>query len=281
MINPPEGEFTPRESVAEPISSSREEQIRNAVYQIAQAANTTDNLQGLFYSIHQILGTLMPAQNFFIALYDPSTEMVSYPYFVDERDEAPGTEPEKLGHGMTAYVLRSGQPILASPEIFSRLVESGDVEVVGADSIDWLGVPLMVKNKIIGVLAVQTYTQGIRFTQEELDILVFVSNQVAMAIERKSSEQRLRDSEARYRAIVEDQTDMICRFRADGTLTFVNQALCTHFGLDHKTAIGQSYFPLLPPDELAKSKAYLDTLTPAHPTGMIEHYTLSPDGEIR
>jgi PAS domain S-box-containing protein len=260
------------------VSPHRAEQIQNAVYQIAQATNTTDHLQDLFYSIHQVLGTLMPAQNFFIALYDPATEMISYPYYVDEKDLPPA--PQKLDHGLTAYLLRTGQPILASPEVFADLVARGEAEIVGADSIDWLGVPLIVKNQIIGILALQSYTPGIRFSGEDLNILVFVSNQVAMAIERKSSEQRLRDGEARYRAIVEDQTDMICRYRADGTLTFVNQALCTHYGLNHKTAIGQSYFPLLPPEEIERSKAYLATLSPAHPLGTIEHYALAPDGDV-
>ena len=74
------------------VSPHRGEQIRNAVYQIAQATNTTDNLQELFYSIHRVLGRLMPAQNFFIALYDPATEMVSYPYFVDENDQPPALQ---------------------------------------------------------------------------------------------------------------------------------------------------------------------------------------------
>src|SRR5450759_4516216 len=187
----------------------RVDKIQAAVYQIAQSTNLSENLTVLFRSVHQILGTLMPVQNFFIALYDPETEIISFPYFVDEHDHPP--EPRKIDHGITAYVLRTGKPLLASPKVFESLVQENQVDNMGAPSIDWLGVPLPTKNGIIGVLAVQSYQVNIRFGEVERDILVFVSNQIGLAIDRVLKEEGLRESEARYRAVVENQTDLICR----------------------------------------------------------------------
>jgi two-component system, cell cycle sensor histidine kinase and response regulator CckA len=92
------------------------------------------------------------------------------------------------------------KPLLASPEVFDELVKSGEVEMIGAPSIDWLGVPLITRDRTIGMLAVQTYTPGIRYGETEKDMLVFVSTQVAMAIERKKGEEALRLSEERYRS---------------------------------------------------------------------------------
>ncbi len=170
----------------------REEKMREAIYQISEAANTAKDLEGLFASIHKAVGELMPARNFYIALYEQESEMISFPYFVDEKDEAPGRR--RLGRGLTEYVLRTGEPLLASPEVFARLVASGEVEAIGTPSVDWLGVPLVGAQGIIGVLAVQSYTKGVRFGEEEKRILQFVSTQAAMAIERKRSTEQLKAS---------------------------------------------------------------------------------------
>ncbi len=161
----------------------RAERLKNAAYRIAEAALTADDPNYLMASIHKIIAELIPANNFYIALYDAVNDLISFPYFVDEFEAAPGTE--KPGKGLTEYVLRTGEPLLATPKVFGELEKKGEVESVGPASVDWLGVPLKIKDKTIGVLTVQSYTEGIRFGEEEKNILVFVSAQIAMAIERK------------------------------------------------------------------------------------------------
>jgi two-component sensor histidine kinase len=134
----------------------------------------------------------MPAKNFYIALYDYDKEILSFPYFADEYDKTPA--PKRLGKGLTEYVLRTGEPLLASPEVFEELVKKGEVELIGAPSIDWLGVPLKTENKTFGILVVQSYTEGVRFKKEDMEILKFVSGQTALAIKRKHAEQQLKES---------------------------------------------------------------------------------------
>jgi hypothetical protein len=73
-------------------------------------------------------------------------------------------------------LLRTGEPLLVTPEIFAQLVESGEVELLGAQSIDWLGVPLKIAVQTIGVIAVQTYTPGVRLTEKDKDLLIFIFN---------------------------------------------------------------------------------------------------------
>jgi PAS domain S-box-containing protein len=168
----------------------RAEKAREITHQISQAAVSTESLEELYHSIHELLGELMPVENFYIALYEPSNDLLSFPYFVDQYDQPP--PPQKPGRGLTEYVLRSGQPLLASPDIFAQLAKQGKVDARGTDSVDWLGVPLKVKEQVIGVMVTQSYTEGIRFSQEDADLLTFVSTQVAMAIERKRAEEQVR-----------------------------------------------------------------------------------------
>ena len=171
------------------------EKLQVAMYAISQAAILSDNLGDLYKAIHQVLGELMPVENFFIALYDPADEMVTYPYFQDQQDQIP--EPKKAGRGLTGHVLRTGKTLFASPDVFQKLLQEGEVELVGTNSVDWLGVPLISKEKTIGVMVTQTYTEGVRFTQAHADLLTFVSTQVAMAIESKRAQDKIRQQAER------------------------------------------------------------------------------------
>jgi PAS domain S-box-containing protein len=218
--------------------------MQRALFSIANATNETRNLDELYKSIHLTLSTLMPAENIFIALYDETQGIISYPYYQDQFDQPP--EPSKREHGLTAYVIRTGDAQLVDPARFEELIASGEVESVGSASIDWLGVPLKIKNRTFGMIAVQSYTEGIRFTEEHKNLLEFVSDQIAMAVERVRNEETIRISEKRYRDIIEDQTDLICRFRQDGSLTFTNQAFCDFFSIEREDVPGSSIFSILP-----------------------------------
>jgi diguanylate cyclase (GGDEF)-like protein/PAS domain S-box-containing protein len=193
------------------------EKIREALYQISQAADTAPNLENLLLQVHQIIGGLMPANNFYLALYDSEKQVVSFPYYVDEYDSPPSAQ--EFGKGLTDYVIRSGQPLLASPELFRKMVEVGEVDIVGTPAVDWLGVPLKTSDtKAIGAIVVQTYNEGIRYTDHDKEVLTFVSSQAARAIERKRTEDALRSSEGRQSALLEAVPDLIFVFDQEGTI---------------------------------------------------------------
>jgi PAS domain S-box-containing protein len=201
----------------------RKERVNESIFQISEAANSAQNLRGLFQSIHQVISGLMPANNFYISLYDPDPSILSFPYFVDEYDTPP--EPKPLGRGLTEYVLRTGQALLASPEVFAELERRGEVESIGAPSIDWLGVPLNIDGKTIGVLVVQTYTEGLRYSEEDKNILKFVCDQIAMVIHRKKTEEDVQDRERFLSSMFESIQDGISILAEDYTVLRVNKAM--------------------------------------------------------
>ena len=181
--------------------AKRAERIQLATYRISEAAQAAGSLQELFRAIHAIVGELMPAKNFYIALYDAASDLLTFPYYVDEYDsDFPSKRP---GKGLTEYVLRTGEPLLVTPEVQAELERRGQVELIGAPSIDWVGVPLKIGDRPIGVLVAQTYAPGVRYGETERHVLQFVSTQVAMAIERKRTEEQLHESERKYRLLFE------------------------------------------------------------------------------
>jgi len=208
----------------------RSEVLRSALYRIAEETSSAENLPQFYRAIHNIVGELMYARNFYIALYDPGTQYLSFPYWVDEIDPPPA--PRRLARGLTEYVLRSGEPLLVSPEKFAELVRRAEADEIGAPSLDWLGVPLKVGNTAIGAVVVQSYNENIRFGEKEKEILTFVSQQIASALEHKRHEEALRRSEARYRSLVQSAAYGIYRASREGKFLDVNPALITMLGYD-------------------------------------------------
>jgi len=165
----------------------RAELLERALYEIARAPETVKNLNDLYHVVHLIIKGLMPAENFYVCLYDEKEDLLHYPYFVDEIDAWP--QPEKPGKGLTAYVLRTGRTLLCDTVLDKELVRCGEVEMVGSPSACWLGAPLKVGEKIIGIIALQHYSDSKAYGEREKQILDFVSGQIANTIERKRAEE--------------------------------------------------------------------------------------------
>jgi len=171
----------------------RAEELQAALYRIADQTSAATDLEMFYAAIHGIVGELMDARNFYVALYDEDTGLLSFPYFMDERDPKPSPRP--LRKRITEYVMRSGEPQLAPAERFQELVRSGEIEEIGTPSVDWLGVPMKKGSQAFGVLVVQSYSENVRYGARDLEILNFVGQHVATAIEHKRSENALRHSE--------------------------------------------------------------------------------------
>ncbi len=193
------------------------ETVAHLLYQISNAVSVTSDLDELYERIHAILSNTINAANFFIALLDKQRTQLDFRYFEDELDDYKGVVFDINNPGATSFsveVIRSGKPLLVTTrelppseisvledaagavymvrECFLNNKEITEEAMFGTLSMAWLGVPLKIKGETVGVMVVQSYTNPFQYSAKDVNLLVSVSEQVALAVERKGIEQDLR-----------------------------------------------------------------------------------------
>jgi diguanylate cyclase (GGDEF)-like protein/PAS domain S-box-containing protein len=169
------------------------EKLQQVLYNISKAANSPISLGQLYPIIHRELGNIIDTTNFFIALTDYQKDEVYFPYFVDEKDKDFPIINFSETNSLTVYVIKTDQPLLADYKKLKKMVAQRELNVIGTitEKSIWLGVPLKVESKTIGAMAVQSYTNPKLYSEKDIEIMEFVSNQIATAIERKRMEEKL------------------------------------------------------------------------------------------
>lgn len=167
---------------------NRTERIQRVLYNISNEVIRTNSLSELLQKIKLELGTILDTTNFYVALFDEESNKISLPIFVDEKDSYK-TFP--TGKTLTSYVFKTQKPLYGTKNVLSDLEEQGEIEKIGTDTEIWLGVPLIVEDKAIGVLAVQSYTRGKAYEKSDIKILEFVADQIGLSIRRIRAEESL------------------------------------------------------------------------------------------
>lgn len=225
------------------------EALQAAIYRISDATSSNIGMDEFYGAIHEALKGVMVAENFYIALYDRETSLLSFPYHVDEKDDTP--LPAPLGKGSTSYVIRNNRALLGKSETMKELEERGILIPNGTRSIDWLGVPLKIRNETIGAMAVQAYDEHVRYTQRDLDILSYVSNQVASSIERKQAEISLKSSEEQYRELYQNNPLMLFTLSLDGAIIAMNQSAIAQLEYPEGELIGKPVLAVIHAEDQA------------------------------
>lgn len=202
------------------------EKLQAALYKISELTATNADMHGFYLEVHKILSGLMKVDNCYIALLDESGKTLSFPFYLDQY--SPPAHERPLRKGFTEYVLRVGEARLINRGLSELLVQQGEVLRLVSDpeqqlphATSWLGAPLLIDQQALGVIAVQSYDEAYLYSENELNILRFVSQHIAVAIQRKlNTEQQKQHQEELERKIFERtrelrQTNLFLRLQVE------------------------------------------------------------------
>jgi transcriptional regulator with GAF, ATPase, and Fis domain len=168
--------------------------MQRVLYKISQAANSPISLKQLYKTIHKELGTIIDTTNFYIALVDEKEDKIYFPYYQDEKDDNFPIINFSTSNTLTTYVIKTGKPLLNDNNQYEEMINQGILSPNGSTTPQsiWLGAPLKIEDKVIGAMVIQSYTNPNLYSERDIKLMEFVSSQVATAIERKSSEEKIK-----------------------------------------------------------------------------------------
>ena len=202
------------------------EKAKDLYYRIANHTIQSADLPTLFSKIHSELMKVIDADNFYIALYDKDKDQdtIKFPYFIDEsHDNEVKYADRKISKGLTEYAIFLAKPLLLYQKDIEKLIAEGKISPIGAMPQVWLGTPLKVDEHIIGIIAVQSYSDKSKYSLKDLELLDFISGQIALAIDIKETEEKLNSQTARLNAIFESSSHLIWSINRKQELTSFNR----------------------------------------------------------
>ncbi|MBI5808457.1 MAG: PAS domain S-box protein [Ignavibacteriales bacterium] len=229
-----DGKVVGLQGVASDVTERRRAEIIQRIqYNIANAVVTSKNLNELFEIVRNELNELIDTKNFFIAFYDEESDMLSSNIDKDEKDEIPVWSAKK---SISGYVIKQKRSILLTKSQIQALAEKGIIELIGTLPEAWLGTPLSIGDKIIGVIAIQDYHNPNAYDKTSLEILEIIAKQLSIYIEQKRSEET---NIILTRAIEQSPVSIVIT-DIDGNIKYVNPKFTEVSGYTFEEAIGKN-----------------------------------------
>lgn len=189
---------------AEVLERQRAEKLQRALFSITERSMAGGSMEQFYADVHAIVGELLYARNFYVAMLSEDGARIEFPYSVDERDTKRSTRPR--ANGLTEYVLDRGEPLLATRARITELEAEGIVRSLGTLAHCWLGVPLLHDDRVVGVIALQSYTPEIAFTDRDEGLLTYVAHHIGGSLDRRIAQESLRAAHAQLESRVEART---------------------------------------------------------------------------
>jgi diguanylate cyclase (GGDEF)-like protein len=164
-----------------------------ALFRLNQLSQECEDLNDFYPQVHRTITSLMTAYNFFIVSYDENFSTMEFVYYVDEKDQKPEgiIDYSYFSDSLTHLVIESMQPLLLTPALEKQLVKNDKITLYGTSGTGWLGVPLLHNDSVIGVMVVQSYSETLRYTEQDLSMLTFAAQHVVGAMIRLQDKERL------------------------------------------------------------------------------------------
>jgi diguanylate cyclase (GGDEF)-like protein/PAS domain S-box-containing protein len=210
----------------------RAQKVESALYRIAERTRLSDDMSTFLAAIHSVIGDVLYAENFQIALYDEAANAIRIPYAVDLK-AAPNPSMASYGKSLVETVLSTGESLLIRPG--------------SPPPVDWLGVPLKRGERTFGVLVVQSYSETVRLTEADRDLLGLLSRDVAAAIDRKMALDALRESEERFRTLADTAPCAIFIYQG-ASFRYANEATASISGYSRDELEGMDFWQMVHPE---------------------------------
>lgn len=194
----------------------RSEVITHILHRVSHEVNVDSSLDQLFRTIHDSLGTLIDVTNFFIALYDSKSNLITFPYIVDEMNDDGSPVEAENESSLTAQIISEAKTLLLNEkDILERFSAK---PLVGSQCKNFLGVPLVLSKQVIGALVVQSYKRGDLYDEEDRMLLESISEQIAFALHKKQSDENI----TVLIQAIEQAGEGIVIFSPEGYIQYVN-----------------------------------------------------------
>ncbi|NOX34120.1 MAG: GAF domain-containing protein [Deltaproteobacteria bacterium] len=207
------------------------------LFKISEAVSNTRNLDELYKVIHESLDEILNVDNFFIALHNKKRDSIIFPYHVDEKDEI----PEEIFNfsktaSSTGMVIKNRKPMIFYEKDIIRLAGQFKQKTIGTVSKIWLGAPLVIDDRVKGAIVIQSYKSPTAYEKNDLDLLNSVSQHIALAIERKESDEKLAEQRKILEKILESSPVGIALVK-NRVFKWVNNEMVKMFGYQSKSEL--------------------------------------------
>lgn len=240
----------------------RKENVQALLLNLSKKSFTNISLKEYLKLIHTELKQIIQANNFYVALYDKTTNKYSFPYSNDPYDGSDYDSPVYLDYSLTNMVREEKQGRLVDRKSLNELVKKHRIKIYGKVSSVWLGVPLIdsSNDEAIGVLALQDYDNEKAYDKEDFNTLKIIAGNVGLFIERIINQEKLKlakaeaeEGEKRYKSLFYDNNSvMILVDPKTGSIVDANKSACTFYGYTYReiTALKMQQIDIMPKKEM-------------------------------
>ena len=222
-------------------TKKREETVKDVIYKISSLSHLSLPATEFYQAIHQEVRRVVNIDNLYIAQLNKASQSVDFLYFLDEKrkDLAPLGFSRKMVDGLTEYAIGKGETLLLSSQDLDDLRDTGEVVIVGSIPKVWLGIPLIVQNKVFGLFAMQDYHNPDTFDEETIALLTFISSQLALVISKHEADNALAQREEQLSGLFRQVGVGIAMLSLDGRFMEVNERLCLMLNEQNDTVLGK------------------------------------------
>jgi PAS domain S-box-containing protein len=219
-----EGKPVSTRSILRNVTEERWENTKQNVYnKIAEVITNKTTPEDIYEGIRVSLGGVMNTDVFIIS-YLLEKETLTFPYYYEGRKGRIAKENRKNGNGINEYFLKQKKPKLLNRKELDKIIGKGSYQLLGQKCVSFIGVPLRIKDKTVGVLSVQSYENENEFNERSVEILDSISGTLALAVQRKVDENIIFEQSARLKSIIESGSHMFWTYEKTKGITSFNKS---------------------------------------------------------